>query len=50
MSAHAYTEWAVLNDLVKHANFYIADNGEEGNWYSVLLSFVQSHPNSINIF
>ena len=50
MSAHAYTEWAVLNDLVKHANFYIADNGEEGTWYSVLLSFVQSHPNSINIF
>lgn len=51
-SGHAHSLWSILRELVKHANFYaiphytISSLNEE----DILFRFLQSHPNTVNIF
>lgn len=50
MTDHAYAEWSILDALINHANFKILGYDPNKQWYESLYSYLQDHPNTINVF
>ena len=49
-SEHAHTLWHILNTVIDHANFKVANTSDGNRDFDDLLEFIKGHPNDINIF